>query len=124
MKGKCFTGPSGPRAFAASRVVYRVAVGSLLCLGVSIPTGRADAQATPADQRPTVAIMPYFTNGAVMNHAEYDALGKGISDVLITELATNPALRVIERDRVQQLLDEQNLGASGRVDKETAAKIG
>lgn len=82
------------------------------------------AQGPTPDTRPTIAIMPYFTNGSVLNRADYDALGKGIADVLITEMATNPKLRVIERDRVQQLLDEQNLGASGRVDKETAAKIG
>jgi TolB-like protein len=82
------------------------------------------AQGAAADQRPTVAIMPYFNNGSVLNHADYDALGKGIADVLITELAGNKALRVIERDRVQQILDEQNLGASGRIDKETAAKVG
>ena len=31
---------------------------------------------------------------------------------------------MIERDRIQSLIDEQNLGASGRVDKETAVKVG
>lgn len=77
------------------------------------------------DTRPTVAAMPYFNNGAVgPNRADYDALGKGIADVLITELGANPAIRVIERDRVQQLVDEQNLGTAGRVDKETAVKVG
>jgi len=82
------------------------------------------AQGAAADTRPTVAIMPYFNNGSVLNHADYDALGKGIADVLITELAGNSALRVIERDNVQKVLDEQNLGASPRIDKETAAKVG
>lgn len=68
--------------------------------------------------------MPNFDNGSVMNHADYDALGKGIADVLITELAANNSIRVIERDRIQQLMDEQNLGASGRVDKATAVQVG
>jgi TolB-like protein len=116
--------PVAPLGLGVRRLAYRTAMGSLFCAAVALTAARAGGQAAPVDQRPTVAIMPYFTNGAVMNHAEYEALGKGISDVLITELAANPALRVIERDRVQQLLDEQNLGASGRVDKETAAKIG
>ena len=82
------------------------------------------AQGKPAEQRPTVAVMPNFDNGSVINHADYDALGKGIADVLITELAANSAIRVIERDRIQQLIDEQNLSASGRVDKSTVVQIG
>jgi TolB-like protein len=81
------------------------------------------AQGQP-DQRATLAVLPSFDNGSVMNHADYNALGKGIADVLITELAANGAIRVVERDRIQQLIDEQNLSASGRVDKETAVKIG
>lgn len=83
-------------------------------------TRRAQAQAP----LPTVAVLPSFDNSSLLNHADYDALGKGIADVLITELSANPTIRVVERDRIQALIDEQNLGASGRVDKETAAKIG
>ena len=91
---------------------------------VLVPQARVSAQAPAADRRPTVAVMPYFDNGAVVNRADYETLGKGISDVLITELSTNNQIRVIERDRIQQLMDEQNLGASGRVDKATAVQVG
>jgi len=34
------------------------------------------------------------------------------------------AARLVERETLQKLIDEQNLGASGRVTPETAAKIG
>jgi curli biogenesis system outer membrane secretion channel CsgG len=44
--------------------------------------------------------------------------------MMISELAQNPAARVVEREQVQRLLDEQNLGAQGRVDPQTAAKVG
>jgi tetratricopeptide (TPR) repeat protein len=44
--------------------------------------------------------------------------------MLISELAQNPSVRVVEREDVQRLLDEQNLGTSGRVDPQTAAKVG
>jgi TolB-like protein len=104
------------------RPVRAVACLVAVLLGISSP---ADGQAARADSRPTVAAMPYFNNGAVgPNRADYDALGKGIADVLITDLATNPTIRVLERDRVQQLMDEQNLGSAGRVDQETAVKVG
>jgi tetratricopeptide (TPR) repeat protein len=47
-----------------------------------------------------------------------------MAGMLISELGANPALRVVERENIQHLVDEQNLGASGRVDDQTAAKIG
>ncbi|HEY0928773.1 MAG TPA: CsgG/HfaB family protein [Gemmatimonas sp.] len=81
------------------------------------------AGAQGAASKPTVAVM-YFTNGAIGNNAEYAPLSKGLAEMLITEMAGNENIRVVERDRLQSLLDEQNLGASGRVEKETAAKIG
>jgi curli biogenesis system outer membrane secretion channel CsgG len=99
------------------------AVAMLLTASVIAPAA-ATSQARPPEQRPTVAVMPNFDNGSVLNHADYDALGKGIADVLITELASNGSIRVVERDRIQQLIDEQNLGASGRVDKSTAVQVG
>ncbi|HZH80392.1 MAG TPA: CsgG/HfaB family protein, partial [Gemmatimonadales bacterium] len=52
------------------------------------------------------------------------ALQKGIAGMLISELAANPAARVVERAEIQKLLEEQNLGATGRVDPQTAAKVG
>src|SRR6266542_41251 len=48
----------------------------------------------------------------------------GIAVLLISELSANPAARVVEREEIQKLLEEQNLGASGRVDPQTAAKVG
>jgi|EP01012_Entosiphon_sulcatum_P068462 TolB-like protein len=92
----------------------------LLAAGIA-PARRADAQA--ASTKPTVAVL-YFTNGAIGKTAEYAPLSKGLAEMLITEMAANTNIRVVERDRLQALLEEQNLGNSGRVEKETAAKIG
>ena len=81
------------------------------------------AQDAP-DSRPTVAVM-YFSNGAIgKQNEELAPLSKGIADMLITELAANPGIRVVERDQLEKLLQEQNLSAGGRVDKETAVKVG
>jgi hypothetical protein len=66
----------------------------------------------------------YFDNGALLQHADYEPLRKGIADILITELHVNPAIRVVERDQLQALLEEQNLGSSNRVDQATAVRIG
>ena len=68
--------------------------------------------------------MLYFTNGALVDNAMYAPLSKGMAEMLITELAQNNAVRVVERDRLQSLIEEQNLQNSDRVDKETAIKLG
>ncbi|HEX7943004.1 MAG TPA: CsgG/HfaB family protein [Gemmatimonadaceae bacterium] len=76
------------------------------------------------DARPTVAVM-YFNDGAIgASHAELEPLSGGIADLLITELSSNPGIRVVERDNLKKLMDEQSLGAGGRVDKETAVRMG
>jgi curli biogenesis system outer membrane secretion channel CsgG len=76
-----------------------------------------------ADRRPTLAVL-YFTNGALVDHDAYGPLSKGMAEMLITELAQNAGVRVVERDRIQSLIEEQNLQTSDRVDKETAVKLG
>jgi TolB-like protein len=88
-----------------------------------VMAGRLIGQATPPDNRATLAVM-YFTNSALVRHDEYAPLSKGIAEMLITELAASPAIQVVERDRLQHLLDEQNLSQTDKVDKETAVRLG
>ena len=77
------------------------------------------------DTRPGIAVLP-FTNGGSYGQGkeDFDALQRGIAGMMISELAQNPAARVVERQEVQHLIDEQNLGAQGHVDPQTAAKVG
>jgi curli biogenesis system outer membrane secretion channel CsgG len=53
--------------------------------------------------------------------AEY---GRGMSDMLTNALFQSNRYIVLEREKLQAVLAEQNLGASGRVKKDTAAAIG
>lgn len=83
------------------------------------------AQGGGQDTRPGLAVFAFTNGGSYGQQKEdYDALERGMAGMLISELAANPALRVVERESIQHLLDEQNLGASGRVDAQTASKIG
>jgi len=52
------------------------------------------------------------------------AIGDGMADMLATSLFNTNRFIVLERQAVQDVIQEQNLGASGRVSKETAAAIG
>ncbi len=51
-------------------------------------------------------------------------LGEAASDILITELVKTGKFIVVERDKINKLLEEQKLGLSGAVDPGTAAKMG
>jgi TolB-like protein len=96
---------------------------TLLALAVSFALVAAPARAQ--DTRPGIAVLPFDNAGSYGQDKEnFDALQKGIAGMLISELAANPGARVVERDRIQSLLEEQNLGAGGRVDPQTAARIG
>lgn len=77
------------------------------------------------DSRPGIAVLP-FTNGGSYGQDKEDfaALEKGLAGMLISELAQNPAARLVDREKIQDLLSEQNLGKDGRVDNATAAKVG
>ena len=83
------------------------------------------AQQRGQDTRPGIAVFPFANGGSYgQSKEDFDALERGIAGMMISELAQNPAARVVEREQVQRLLDEQNLGAQGRVDAQTAAKVG
>ena len=77
------------------------------------------------DSRPGIAVLP-FTNGGSFgqNKEDFEALTVGLQQMLTDEFAANPALRVVDRSQIKQLLAEQDLGASGRVEANTAAKVG
>ncbi|MCU0627263.1 MAG: CsgG/HfaB family protein [Gemmatimonadaceae bacterium] len=72
---------------------------------------------------PTCAVLE-FTNGALVKGTDYGPLGKGMAEMLVSEMARNPGVRMVERDRLQQVLAEQDLAKGGRVDAATAAKVG
>src|SRR5882672_3692832 len=77
------------------------------------------------DTRPGIAVLPYNNGGSYgQGKEDFEALERGIAGMMISELSQNPAARVVERQEVQRLVDEQNLGAQGRVDPQTASKIG
>jgi len=77
------------------------------------------------DTRPGIAVLPFNNGGSYgQGKEDFDALERGIAGMMISELSQNPAARLVERQEVQRLVDEQNLGAQGRVDPQTASKIG
>lgn len=99
----------------------------------SVPDGQlpaaiapvAAASAQEVDARPGVAVMPFNNGGSYgAKKEDLDALETGMQQMLLTELSQNPNLRVVERSLIRDILAEQDLATSGRVDPRTAAAVG
>ncbi len=69
----------------------------------------------------SVAVL-YFQN--LTGDVSLSPLQKGLSVMLTTDLAKVKDLQVVERARLQAILEEIELGTTGLVDGETAARVG
>lgn len=101
-------------------------VRNLMALGVVgllVSLGLGFAAALAAD-RPGIAIVDFD------NKAQYGgwAVGQGASDMLTTALVKNKEFKgkfkIIEREQIKALLNEQGFQHSGAVDSATAVKMG
>lgn len=54
----------------------------------------------------------------------YGGVGRDLADMLTNELAGTGNFKMVEREKLAAILDEQDLADSGRVAKKTGAKIG
>lgn len=91
-------------------------------------------QPVPREQRFIIAV-PSFSVGAgsvrigrVDLSREGDEffreLGSGVADIFIAEAYESQQFRITERAEIDQVLLEQDLAASGRINPETAAQLG
>jgi len=76
--------------------------------------------AAPAGKN-TVAVL-YFRNET--KDPSLDPWQKGIPLLLVTDLSTVPGIVVVERTRLQALVEEIGLGKSGLVEEKTAPRVG
>ena len=77
-------------------------------------------QALPGDAN-TLAVT-YFGDKGLTEQAK--PLRKAFAAMLITDLSKTKSLKVVERIRLQKLLEELQLGTSGLVDERTAPRVG
>ena len=97
---------------------------ALTLLGGTLASAPTKVLAQDASGRKvTVAILD-FTASAMVKRDQYAALADGIPLVLGTELVSHPAIELVERQALQAMLNELQLGASDKVDPQMAVKIG
>ncbi|HET9948680.1 MAG TPA: CsgG/HfaB family protein [Longimicrobiales bacterium] len=95
----------------------------LATLLVGAPPLSAGAQEAPEPDLPTVAVLD-FTGFMLGDGASNVNLGKAITAMLVTEFSGREGIRVIERAQLNDMLREQDLVLSGRVDDSSAIEIG
>src|SRR3954452_5000762 len=109
---------------ACRKIAACVAAGALLGAMLCVD---ANGQAA-AKRRPRIAVMD-FDYGTVQTWTSEVFgtnvdVGKGIVDLLVTDLVKDGTYSVIERKQLDKILAEQNFSNSNRADASTAAKIG
>ena len=66
----------------------------------------------------SIAVHPLINKGA----EQYGPIGKGLTAFVITDLAKVPGLKVLEREKLQKLIDEIKLSETGLTD-ETSTRV-
>ena len=74
-----------------------------------------------AAEPPTVAVLYFDYTG---KNEELAVLRKGLAQMLISDLSGSEAIRVVERDRIEDVLNELKLQGTGKVDAKSAARLG
>jgi tetratricopeptide (TPR) repeat protein len=76
---------------------------------------------TKAFSPKSIAVFPFSYQGSDMNYAN---LGKGLCEMIITDLSQVKGLKLIERIRLQALMEEMKLEQTGLMDTKTAPRFG
>ena len=84
-------------------------------------TAAAPPSAPVEEARPSVAVLYFSYDG---KNPEMGMLRKGIAQMLISDLSFNERYQIVERDRLQALVDELELNQTTKIDPETANKMG
>jgi len=77
-----------------------------------------------AQAKPVVAVLYFDNNSIGKDAADYAGVGKGMAELMTNDLLANQNLTVVERERVQALMVEQNLTRQGSIDPQTAIRLG
>lgn len=108
--------PMTPRLPASRTLVLASLVAMALPLGASPRTA-----AGQEDDRRVVAVMRYYNN---TGDDKYEHLGRAFSSMMISDLSVIDRIRLVERERIEELTKELDFQQSGYVDPESAQTVG
>ena len=99
----------------------------LLAVASGIAVRQAGTQSA-AGRRPRIAVLDFdyatvHSYSSAIFGTDID-IGKGIADLLVTDLVKDGSFSIIERKALDKLVTEQNFSNSNRADPTSAAKLG
>lgn len=106
---------------------FWLTLGALVALTLSCLPG-VQAQNAAPKRKVRIAVMDFdyatvSSSSAAIFGTSVD-VGKGIADLLVTDLVKDGSYSIIERKMLDKILAEQNFSNSNRADANSAAKIG
>ena len=97
----------------------------LAALTLSAAPGAMGANAAKDTKRPRVAVLDFKAKADHHWYGWWSRRGAtATQDVFVTELVKSRAFRVVERERLKEVLGEQDLSESGAIDRETLVRAG
>jgi TolB-like protein len=93
-------------------------LGTLVLALLFIPALPSTAQ---EPEKSVVAVVRFDNN---TGDERYDHLGRAMSSMMISDLSVIERIQLVERERMEEVMTEQDLQYSGRVDPETAVTLG
>ena len=105
------------------RAPRRLALIAAAVAALGATASPASAQGASQDRRPVVAVLDYI-NASMRTDGDYKVLSKGISTVLASRLGESDSVRIVTREKLNEIINEQNLATSGRVDPSQAVQVG
>lgn len=95
----------------------------LLALSAVVLNSVVFVQQLHASDPKTIAVL-YFENNSIVDKDKLDPLKKGLADMMITEMTKIKGIKVVERQRIQSIIEELNLNETDMVDNSTTQKMG
>lgn len=87
---------------------------------VALAVAREREVVTSPPEPGSIAVQAFVNQG----DANYRAMAKGLAAMIIADLSKVPGLKILEREKVQLLVNEAKLGDSGLADKASAVRSG
>jgi TolB-like protein len=76
------------------------------------------------DTRPVVVVFTFQNSALGPAHAEFDNISTAVQDLLITDMASNARIRLVDRAHIAEIQAEQNMVKGGMIDPQTAVRLG
>jgi TolB-like protein len=90
-------------------------------VGLSLLLASPTVASAQEPERSVVAVLRFDNN---TGDDRYEHLGRAMSSMMISDLSVIDRIRLVERERIEEVMAELDLQMSGRVDPETAVSVG